>query len=85
VDVPPLLAMYTTRFPAAPCQTHAPPSALHAMDANLLHNDNCVLPLMPSVELNVPADISTAFPFTAMLNHAAMPLVVHVVGDKVHV
>ena len=80
MDVPPLSLMYTTRFPVAPCQTHAPPSALQAMDAYLSRNVNCTLEIIPSVELNVPADNSSSSPLLALAKQAATPAVVQVAG-----
>jgi len=81
VDVPPLNKIHTTRFPVAPCQTHAPLSALHAMDAYLESNANCVLESIPSHELNVPADNSSASPLLALAKQAATPAVVQLVGS----
>ena len=77
MDVPPLSLMYTTRFPVAPCQTHAPLSALQAIDAYLFRNVNCVPDQIPSVELNVPADNSSSSPLLALAQQAATPAVVH--------
>ena len=47
------------------------------MDAYLENNANCVLELIPSVELNVPADNSSSSPLLALAQQAATPAVVH--------
>jgi len=82
VDVPPLSLMYTTVFPVAPCQTHAPPSALHAMDAYLYRNDNCAQERIPSHELNVPGAVSISSPLPALAKQVATSsAVLHLVGS----
>jgi len=73
VVVPPLFEMNTTRFSLAPCQTHAPLSTLQAMDAYLNCNVNWLLELIPSVELNVPADKLQRVPVTRIRKTSRNP------------